>query len=80
MFEENYAKSKRAERVRKNKAKTKNLNSVSCFDEKLNAYVYKGEKNWKYMYSRSNKMHRAKQLGFEYPRRSTRQMLDDLER
>jgi len=25
-------------------------------------------------------MHRAKQLGFEYPRRSTRQMLDDLER
>ncbi len=27
------------------------------------------EKKWKYMYFRSNKLLRAQQLGFEYPRR-----------
>jgi len=28
------------------------------------------EKKWKHLYTRSNKLHRAKQLGFEYPRMS----------
>ena len=28
------------------------------------------EKKWKHIYTRSNKLHRAKQLGFEYPRMS----------
>lgn len=31
------------------------------------------------MYIRSCKMVRAKQLGFEYPKRSVRQLLDDLD-
>ncbi len=28
------------------------------------------EKNWKHVYTRSEKLHRAKQLGFKYPRES----------
>ena len=63
MFEKNHEKFKRAKRVRENKVKAKNFNSISCFDEKINAYVYKAEKNWKHLYLRSCKMHRAKQLG-----------------
>ena len=34
------------------------------------------EKNWKYLYTRSNKKHRAKQLGFEYPRVSKAEMMN----
>lgn len=34
------------------------------------------EKNWKHVYTRSAKLHRAKQLGFEYPRVSDIEMLD----
>lgn len=34
------------------------------------------EKNWKHVYTRSNKLHRAKQLGFEYPRVSDSRMVD----
>ncbi|MEE4246663.1 MAG: hypothetical protein V2I33_14730 [Kangiellaceae bacterium] len=34
------------------------------------------EKNWKLLYLRSVKLQRAKLLGFEYPRKSTRQLLD----
>lgn len=30
----------------------------------------KPEKNWKHLYTRSTKVARAKQLGFEYPRMS----------
>lgn len=40
---------------------------------------YKPEKNWKHLYFRSNKLSRAKQLGFDYPRKSVRQLLDDIE-
>lgn len=78
MFEENN-KSKRAKRVSNNKKKAENINSISAYDESLNADIYKPPKNWKHVYLRSEKMRRAKQLGFEYPKRSTRQMLDDLE-
>ncbi|MEM8710296.1 MAG: hypothetical protein AAGG01_05050 [Planctomycetota bacterium] len=35
------------------------------------------EKNWKLLYIRSNKLARARQLGFDYPRRSKLQFLDD---
>ncbi|WP_020558577.1 hypothetical protein [Thiofilum flexile] len=37
---------------------------------------WKPEKNWKMLYVRSEKQARAKQLGFEYPRKSSRQLLD----
>lgn len=76
MFEET-CKSKRAKRVQNNKTKAKHLNAIS---NEIDGVVYgKPPKNWKHVYLRSEKMRRAKQLGFEYPIRSTRQMLDDLE-
>jgi hypothetical protein len=36
----------------------------------------KPEKKWKFMYLREDKLARARQLGFSYPRRSGRQLLD----
>lgn len=38
---------------------------------------FKPEKNWKLMYTRSAKCMRAKQLGFQYPIRTERQLLLD---
>lgn len=35
------------------------------------------ERNWKHMYLRSEKLSRAKQLGFDYPRKRGRQVLDE---
>ncbi len=35
------------------------------------------EKNWKLMYTRAEKLRRARQLGVEYPKRSVRQTLDN---
>lgn len=35
------------------------------------------EKNWKLMYTRSEKLHRARQLGIEYPKKTVRQTLDE---
>ncbi|MDE1464834.1 hypothetical protein [Spartinivicinus poritis] len=37
---------------------------------------WKPEKNWKMVYLRSEKLSRARQLGFEYPRKDIRQLLD----
>lgn len=37
---------------------------------------YPRTKNWKLVYTRSNKLHRAKQLGFEYPRISEFEMVN----
>lgn len=34
------------------------------------------DKKWRHVYTRSNKLQRAKQLGFEYPRLSESEMLD----
>ncbi len=34
------------------------------------------EKNWKHVYTRSEKLHRAKQFGFEYPRDSEPDLID----
>lgn len=39
-------------------------------------HLWKPEKKWKMMYLRSEKLARAKQLGFDYPRRNARQPLD----
>lgn len=49
-------------------------------DQSLNAQElkYKPPKNWKHMYTRSEKMKRASKLGFEYPRLS-KQQLQNLE-
>lgn len=45
-------------------------------DQSLNAKEeqYKPPKNWKHMYLRSEKMYRAKQLGFVYPRLSKQEL------
>ena len=37
---------------------------------------WKPEKNWKMLYTRSVKIFRAKQLCFEYPRKSYRQLIE----
>lgn len=34
------------------------------------------EKNWKLLYQRPVKQHRARQLGIEYPRKSMRQIVE----
>ena len=34
------------------------------------------EKNWKLIYTRADKLFRARQLGMEYPIRTVRQLLD----
>jgi hypothetical protein len=39
---------------------------------------FKPEKNWKLMYTRADKLARARQLGMSYPIRSTRQLLDQV--
>ena len=39
-------------------------------------WKWKPEKNWKRLYLRSEKLIRAQQLGFEYPRKNIRQLLD----
>lgn len=36
--------------------------------------TYRGEKNWKMLYIRSDKLLRAAQLGFEYPRITNQQL------
>ena len=38
--------------------------------------VFKPEKKWKLMYLREEKLARARQLGFNYPRKTGRQLLD----
>ena len=38
--------------------------------------LWKREKKWKMMYFRKGKLARARQLGFEYPRKNLRQFLD----
>lgn len=37
---------------------------------------WKPEKKWKMMYLRSEKIARAKQLGIDYPRKISRQLID----
>ncbi|UZE24736.1 hypothetical protein LOY67_04785 [Pseudomonas sp. B21-056] len=44
--------------------------------EAINPQNSKPEKNWKLIYTRADKLHRARQLGMSYPIRTTRQLLD----
>ncbi|EJZ57960.1 MULTISPECIES: hypothetical protein [Pseudomonas] len=39
---------------------------------------FKPPKNWKLMYTRADKLARARQLGMSYPIRTTRQLLDQV--
>ncbi len=41
--------------------------------------LFKPEKNWKHMYGRREKIHRAKQLGKEYPAKCMRKVLFELD-
>jgi hypothetical protein len=38
--------------------------------------IFKPEKKWKMLYLRSEKLKRAKQLGIDYPVKTSRQVLD----
>lgn len=38
---------------------------------------YPREKHWKLIYLRSNKIHRAKQLGFQYPRKGESRLIEE---
>jgi len=40
-------------------------------------FQFPGEKRWKDMAGRSNKIRRGRQLGFEYPRKTQRDILDE---
>ena len=48
-------------------------------NQSLNQNNYKHEKKWKLLYTRSVKLHRAKQLCIEYPRKTLHQVLDENE-
>ena len=52
------------------------LNKGCASKNSSNSSSEKREKNWKLLYFRKNKLARAKQLGFEYPVKSERQLLD----
>ncbi|WKD48940.1 hypothetical protein [Microbulbifer spongiae] len=56
---------------RRFRARTKFRNNSAKTENQLIS-----EKNWKLMYTRSEKLRRAKQLGIEYPKRAVRQTLD----
>lgn len=45
-------------------------------DRAAHTMTFKPEKNWKLLYLRRCKLARARQLGFDYPIRSTRQLLE----
>ena len=45
-------------------------------DKAVDPLKFKPEKNWKLMYTRADKLVRARQLGMSYPIRTTRQLLD----
>lgn len=61
---------KRNRAWRRFKNTVNNGNGMGTFDR------LKPEKNWKLMYTRRCKMARAKQLGFDYPRKSQRELYD----
>jgi len=56
---------------RRSKTRTKSRKNSAKTDKQ-----WISEKNWKLMYTRSEKLRRARQLGIEYPKRSGRQNLD----
>ncbi|WP_228553153.1 hypothetical protein [Pseudoalteromonas sp. PPB1] len=56
---------------RRFKAKVKSRKNNETTEKQWSA-----EKNWKLMYTRSEKLRRAKQLGIEYSKKTVRQTLD----
>lgn len=46
------------------------------WDKAARPLEYTPEKNWKLMYTRGDKLVRARQLGMSYPIRTPRQLLD----
>ncbi len=56
---------------RRSKTKTKSRKNSAKTEKQ-----WISEKNWKLMYTRSEKLRRARQLGIEYPKRTVRQTLD----
>ncbi|KQQ54993.1 hypothetical protein ASF84_14340 [Pseudomonas sp. Leaf127] len=45
-------------------------------DQKVRTQTFKPPKKWKLMYTRSDKLARARQLGMSYPVRNNRQWLE----
>jgi hypothetical protein len=45
-------------------------------DKAVRPLEFKPQKNWKLMYTRADKLVRARQLGMSYPIRTIRQLLD----
>ena len=42
----------------------------------IDPYKHQREKKWRYIYTRSDKIHRARQLGIEYPRKPASELLN----
>ena len=61
----------------RNRAWRRFKNKVNLGNGQGNQDFDKPEKKWKMMYFRSRKLVRAKQLGFEYPRITVRQLIGD---
>ncbi len=59
----------------RNRAWRRFKNTINSGKGMGSAMIWKPEKNWKLLYTRSVKIARAKQLGFDYPRKSTAQLL-----
>ena len=57
---------------RKFKAKVKSRKNDEILEKQWIA-----EKSWKLMYTRGEKLRRAKQLGIDYPKKTIRQTLDN---
>jgi hypothetical protein len=60
----------------RNRAWRRFKNKVNLGNGQGSQKQWKPEKKWKMVYIRTEKLSRAKQLGFEYPRKNTRQLLD----
>lgn len=43
----------------------------------LKGKLFTPEKNWKFLYLRSEKLARVRQLGVDYPKKTVRQKLDE---
>ena len=56
-------------KIERNRAYRRFKNCIKKGKGEGSSKIDKPEKKWRYMYFRSNKLIRAQQLGFEYPRR-----------
>lgn len=67
-------KNKRGRAWRRRKDRQHSGNGMGCLDVE-----WKGTKKWGHMYMRFFKISRARQLGFEYPRKYPRQIIFEAE-